>query len=281
MNEYSQLKSNDEDHEKLSNNPVKTTTTTTISKNESNNNNENSPSLETKSTLLNNQIESNVDDKPIMINGGNKNTNSTPSSPNSSENDNQHSQSPSSSSSVNEESKSKSPVPSYWLDEVRRLNNDKNHLETRKSELEKCNKLLELQLNQFKTYINTTGTLDQRTKQKLANRIQEAEKLLDEQQRQIDQNLDNDKQLSSKNRNEDILKFDDDDNDDESIPMKSSQLSTYHQPLLHTAADRLDIAVESLVDVLNQSDDDDDIDRHFEKMTNGQQQQQSSVVSNR
>nr|XP_046918764.1 uncharacterized protein LOC124498972 [Dermatophagoides farinae] len=317
-NEYSQLKDKDDDDDnyknKSSNDP--TTTKRTTIKNESINNNNNT--METKSKTINNQIE--LNDKSIMTNGsgrrsGNNKTDLTPSptsssqaSPNSPDNNN----TTTITIADNQQPQSTS-LPSFWLDEVRRLKNDRNHLETRKFELEKCNKLLELQLNQFKTYINTTGTLDERTKQKLENRIQEAEKLLDEQQQQQQQ-----QQLSDQNRDDssssikklpknqtttaaDILKFDDDDgyddeNKESNKSIKNSQLSstTYHQPLLHTAADRINNAMESLVDVLNQNDnnnDDDDRESstngHFKNgkttttlsMTNGQQQQQSSAAA--
>ena len=75
--------------------------------------------------------------------------------------------------------KSNSKIPSHLLEEARHLNETKNQLESRTSEVEKSNKLFESQLNQFVQYINSSKDLDFETKQRLKNKISEAEKLLD------------------------------------------------------------------------------------------------------
>src|SRR5699024_9555672 len=77
-------------------------------------------------------------------------------------------------------------IPPYLLDDARRWRENKVQLESRRTELEQCNKLLESQLDQFRQYINSASSLDSAAKQRLENRIEEAEKLLDRQNQLTD-----------------------------------------------------------------------------------------------
>lgn len=75
--------------------------------------------------------------------------------------------------------KSEAKIPSHLLEEANQLRETQNKLVSRMNEVEKCNLLFESQLAEFRQYINSTGDIDVETKRRLENKINEAEKLLD------------------------------------------------------------------------------------------------------
>lgn len=158
-------------------------------------------------------------------------------------------------------------IPGHLVKEHRRLKEEKNELEIRRQKLENYNKLLEMQLNQFKQYVNNVDSLDSEVKQKLDQGILETERILQQDKDKLaffgemknrNNVISSGPSASTNNPLKGIIlnKQNSTKIQQQKFPMlPSSQAQsfarTYQQPLLHTAADDVNNAVESLVNAFN------------------------------
>lgn len=167
-------------------------------------------------------------------------------------------------------------IPSYLVNEHRRLKEEKNELENRRQKLENYNKLLELQLNEFKQYVNNVDSLDSEVKQKLDQGIQETERMLQQEkdkqtylgELKIPNVINSGPSTSTHNNSLKgiILNKNNSTKMSPKFPLSTPPLTqaqsftrTYQQPMLHTAAEDVSNAVESLVNTFNNFYQDENI----------------------
>ena len=153
------------------------------------------------------------------------------------------------------------PIPAYLLEEARQLRQSKTRLESRKVELEKCNSLLESQLTQFKQYISNSGALDTKTKKRLAKSIVEMERMLDTPQNSTPGSpmKPNGGELAvPRPRKSSVTNglVDQSEVPSPHTPPTNNSSSTYTPSPLHTAADRVNSAVENLVEAFIETNPD-------------------------
>lgn len=154
------------------------------------------------------------------------------------------------------------PIPAYLLEEARQLRQSNTRQESRSVELEKCNQLLESQLTHFKTYISNSGALDTKTKKRLAKSIVEMERMLDSTPSSStpstpmkSNNAAMELLLARKSSTTNGTNENNSNSDSTSTPLSSTY--TPSSSLLHTAADRVNSAVENLVEAFTEPEDND------------------------
>ena len=158
-------------------------------------------------------------------------------------------------------------IPAHLLEEARRLRENKSRLETRKTELEQCNQLLENQLTEFKAYISNSGALDAKTKKRLAKNIVEMEQML------TDSNTSTNTSSPSSPKTATTINNNDNNNNnrliskpDNNIIRSAIEITTsntsnqYHSNLLAAAADRVNVAVDGLVEAFTVSEEPESTD---------------------